>query len=1010
VSSYRELLQSAEQYGLAASEQNIASWIRRYVEPTIHDWHSVENTALRVLLDLATLSASELFQPDGVSDIAANVLARALGNSHREAEYPTSYFASLAALTFAASGNFPSASVLASAAKASPDLGPAESWMMQVLANRKIELSRRDVPWGFVSYAQLTDHALATGRKEDFEQATEAFVKACQEAGESLVGSDRGLFLLWEQVHARMEELSIARLLRETNFPNKAYLDVLLESSSLFYPSQAQTLLNYPLTQPGEPVFITLPTSTGKSLLGELALVASLTWDDARWLGVYLAPSRALASQRWADMRRHLKEIKINCVMKRGGYLSEEPIRPGRRTVLIATPEAFDALLRQNSDLYEGLAACVFDEFHLIEQHQRGLRYEGLIGRLLQGASGEGWPKIIALSAVVEDTADVQEWLHSSVAKYAWRPTARHIAIVDPDGRIEYFTPGEGVDRRDSASMVAWRGQIQLQPGRMLDAVEIALDQFQRFQAKEPILILTSSRAGTREIAVRLLSRLPQLASDTQASRSASEIIKRYPYLYTLHRCLQHGIAYHNAALPDWVRSEVERLAKNSQLRIIATTTTLAEGVDLPFRVVVLADWRLWQFGEKQPMSSLLFGNIAGRGGRAWAYSEGDTIIVNTSSRADDAKGNLFERYIKPAPYGLRSSVEYSIRSQDQVREEVMADTWTVAESQFIAFLAACGDQGAVEQDFTDSLYAGLKPETAEPIRNVTEKLVADMTVGDLAVIERHSPMQLTSFGEVVLSTGLSPRSGVSLASFIAELRTPVAPREGQKKREQYGIEWQSLLASVWNKLCSREGTWIRELEGDYLYKRIGDRGFPVNNRNFNDTVMAWVSGVPLELIGYLILRWSSERKEQVTEWLKDLSDSPPLVFEDWIETLAIFCTSYLARQWAWIFRGAAAISKYMDNENLSTRFDELALRLEYGVGSVETAKLLQNGCPVDRAKLDRIRREYDSLPLINYQLDFPEWTRQYHRELIGLQVGPFPRIQISEQDLDDLERFFSRR
>jgi hypothetical protein len=176
VSSYRELLQSTEQYGLAASEQNIASWIRRYVEPTIHDWHSVENTALRVLLDLATLSASELFRPDGVSDIAANVLARALGNSHREAEYPTSYFASLAALTFAASGNFPSASVLASAAKASPDLGPAESWMMQVLANRKIELSRRDVPWGFVSYAQLTDHALATGLKEDFEQATQAFV------------------------------------------------------------------------------------------------------------------------------------------------------------------------------------------------------------------------------------------------------------------------------------------------------------------------------------------------------------------------------------------------------------------------------------------------------------------------------------------------------------------------------------------------------------------------------------------------------------------------------------------------------------------------------------------------------------------------------------------------------------------------------------------------------------------------------------------------------------------
>ena len=64
-------------------------------------------------------------------------------------------------------------------------------------------------------------------------------------------------------------------------------------------------------------------------------------------------------------------------------------------------------------------------------------------------------------------------------------------------------------------------------------------------------------------------------------------------------------------------------------LKVVAATTTLAEGVDLPFRVTILADWLTFDGDKSRPMESLLFKNIAGRCGRAGQFTEGDTIIFD---------------------------------------------------------------------------------------------------------------------------------------------------------------------------------------------------------------------------------------------------------------------------------------------------------------------------------------------------------------------------------------------
>ena len=456
----------------------------------------------------------------------------------------------------------------------------------------------------------------------------------------------------------------------------------------------------------------------------------------------------------------------------------------------------------------------------------------------------------------------------------------------------------------------------------------------------------------------------------------------------------------------------------DKHLRFVVSTTTLAEGVDFPFRAVILANWsQFWQFGQPQPLSRVLVKNIAGRGGRAWAYTEGDTILVENAANV-----TAFEQYIRPASYRLRSSVLRALRADSKEQSDILADSWAVLESQFLAFLAACRDQGNVEDEFTGSLYASLDREVGWQVLSVTTRLVEDVTIATPPVMERHSPLTLTAFGEVVLKTGLSPRSGVALADFITAYAPSDVPPEGTKRRDRYGIEWIPLVASVWQLLSNQSGTWIRELQ-TYRLRQVGRRRFPVREVDFNEVVMAWASGVPMETIGYLTLR--SDKKE-VRKWLNEERTFPPRTFEGWIDKLSGFCWDYLSRQWSWVFRGSVEICAYLREEalrsqssdlashylDLGLEFDKLALRLEFGVSDAEVAEWLRQKCPVDRAKLDALKQKYNTdcsrYPM--FPCTFPEWLQRERNQLIGLQVGPFPCIKVLEQDLDSLEQFLNQR
>ncbi|WP_083681168.1 DEAD/DEAH box helicase [Archangium sp. Cb G35] len=959
-------------------EHQIARWVRKFEEPPLGTRLEAENVLLRLSLECATLDPAGLFAPDGSADHATTLLARALGNLGRPRQKSAATFYVLASVSYAIAGNFASASVWARKALPKTNKESFEHWIVSTLATRVQHLSSNS-PRTLRRYARKLDTALSSGDPVDFEQATHEFNVVCGEASSWWPEFDRFLLLFWRAIHNRCWQLSAARVLTKSGFKNARYIAALrMDTSALLFPSQVHVLEEKGfLSRPGN-ALVLLPTSTGKTLLGELAMLTSLS--DERPLAVYLAPYRALADQVARRMERRLQALGIRCEIRRGGYLEgKQHADHDSQRVLVATPEAFDALMREHPELYPQISCCVFDEFHLIEQPGRGLIYEGLAARLMSLDTIYA-PRIVALSPVLSRSETLSDWLHiseDSIFSSSWKPTARRIAISTPDSAVNYFTPGERLHsqrRRDSEP--AWTGEVTLphridvlaappnygliniQRRRVLDNISaIALEQHTRFG--EPVLVVCMNRAQTRALAQLAISGLSELNDDSAAVSLAKEVSRRFPYLQTLARALRHGVAYHNASLPGWVREKLEALMEKKELKLVMATTTLAEGVDLPFRVVVMAGWQQRRFGRQQPMPSLLFRNIAGRCGRAGVYVEGDTIIADNPEqsgvRFKERLRSYLSLYVQPSDISLKSalSLELSARNDD---EEVgfSREASAALESQFAAFLDASTFEDHQEERFASSLFAGkdtkVRPLLMKRLKQFSDEMVE---AEDYPLMQVNSPLSLTPFGRVALATGLSGRSCLNLVRFLDSYLPGEEPRIGKRIRQRLGIQWEPLVAALAQHVL--EGEFVIELEtGEFESIRDGRKGYPIKADSFTNVVLAWLSGTPLPKIAQMLTKDSVQRKD-IDEWLSGLNHELPAFLEEDVEQLAVFFGGYVTQRWAWVLRAAGSMAGAIGKEDVQGESKKLARRMEYGVRFVEAANLMAIGCPTDRTLVDAL-------------------------------------------------------
>ncbi len=722
----------------------------------------------------------------------------------------------------------------------------------------------------------------------------------------------------------------------------------------LLLPPQYKAVAEKKLLLTQGNTLIALPTSAGKTLLGELCLLAAL--GDRPGLVCYLAPYVALGRQVADTLRRHLpKRYRIHPLV--GGFKGEVKLDPkSKMEVVVATPERLDLLLRSLPEVAECIRCIVCDEAHMIQNDKRGVKLEGLMGRMRMRQKRSGDLRIVLISAMLPEYDLLKQWMsieNSAIITDSWRPTARRIAIWRQNGRLTWHVGSDPVRKAGAqnddvlgVTDLLWpkanlygsdkHGAIVKQEPDVFENVAYLVNMVHRRYGGGPILCYCASRHSSRRLAASIAMRLEKLEPLPASIASAVALIAaRYRVLRPLMAMLRKGVAYHNASLPHDVRTRLEDAVKQQELIAVTATTTLAEGVDLPFRFTILADWLTWDESNKQkPIASRLFRNIAGRCGRAGVMTEGDTIIFDNPV-GDPVHTNPYNRlstqlglYVNEVGDKLQSALA-SVSPGSGEYNACLGEL----ESQFLAAVPENPDDDDLVTTFGDNLYWSFEPGVSKRVRahlGATRASLLEQSREALATAA--SPLTLTPFGRAALCTGFSPNSCRALLECL---------REGEPERSPDQLGHHLLL---------RLGT-LPEQYHVKLSKILDGKlnhQFQVKVEDLPGLLKMWLKGEPIDamFLSLPALRRSS-KQPRISVWAAGLDE--PTVWDDDYDKFCDVVKQVFQDYISWLMFACKQLSGIAKGWSESVTWDTYSSYYESGVDSSWAVALLRSDAPVER-------------------------------------------------------------
>lgn len=181
----------------------------------------------------------------------------------------------------------------------------------------------------------------------------------------------------------------------------------------------------------GKNLLVCTPTASGKTLIAELAALKSII--EGKGKAVYIAPLKALASEKYRDFKR--KYDKIAKIALSIGDIDSADSFLADYDLIVTTSEKLDSLMRHNSGWIANIATVVVDEIHLLNDPERGPTLEILLTILKQLLKNA---QIIALSATIGNPEELAEWLNAGLIVDEWRPVKLHKGIY-LDGEVEFY-------------------------------------------------------------------------------------------------------------------------------------------------------------------------------------------------------------------------------------------------------------------------------------------------------------------------------------------------------------------------------------------------------------------------------------------------------------------------------------------------------------------------------------------------------------------------------------------
>lgn len=400
----------------------------------------------------------------------------------------------------------------------------------------------------------------------------------------------------------------------------------------------------------GRSAIVQMPTSAGKTKAIELILRSAFLSDRDVHLAVIVAPFRALCheikdSLFMAFQNERIKINELSDVLQEDFEIADIS---GHQQILVVTPEKLLYVLRHEPNLFIHIGLLIFDEGHQFDSGDRGITYELLLTSLRLIIPKE--VQKVLISAVINNAERVGEWLSDEVKiveKTDLIPTFRSVGFTSWSkvrGIIEYVDNKNPEQRDFFVPRVIEKQEIQKKGRETKDRFfpekgkdcgsDVALYLGLKLVSKGSVAVFCGRKDTVEKICKKVVDIAERKVSlDFPREFSVLQEIDRLVYLHIRNmgadtpasKSAEHGIFCHQGNTPYGIRLAVKYAMRKELVRFVICTATLAQGVNLPIRYLIVTS----VYQERETIKVRDFHNLIGRAGRAGMHTEGGILFAN---------------------------------------------------------------------------------------------------------------------------------------------------------------------------------------------------------------------------------------------------------------------------------------------------------------------------------------------------------------------------------------------
>lgn len=572
---------------------------------------------------------------------------------------------------------------------------------------------------------------------------------------------------------------------------------------------------------------------THNTLIAEIAAMEAILESDKKIKVVYTTPLKALASEKLADFIKDWGD-KVSIVMMSGDVggrgLADDIRRGNEAQIIITTNEKLDSLIRHNVPWLRKVSVLVVDEIHNIISENRGPTIEVVVAKLRQLRGNE--LQIIGLSATLGNAKQLAEWLDADL--YPMGTYTKERVIVDPITKKKKTLTKE-------LPLSEWR-PVELRKG-IYDAmegtitwidkifeIEVTIPIEQLLYKEKPVsttdykhnaivsltvqgilpskegeetkqvLVFTATRGSAESTALMLAGKetarkktgyIYPLLKGTEkrdAETLAKEMLKGYAPSTgdeELAEMIKRGAGYHHAGLRAKQRGLTESGFRDKIIKVICATPTLAAGVNLPAKRVILSTHQRWGGEGYVDLPVYEVNQMLGRAGRPNYDRIGDAILIATNPTVYSI---LREKYI----YGDVEDIESHLGEEHHLRKHLLSYISARREKIKEEVKKIEWVPRADIEDFILNTFFGYQAQSVVNIQPILDTVFKFYIENDLAQYDKPSDSFLiTKFGKRTVELYIDPLSAVMIKKGL-----DIIAKYGEGIKTRYtNISWLNLLA-----------------------------------------------------------------------------------------------------------------------------------------------------------------------------------------------------------------------